>query len=450
MKAVRIIALLLGLHGTAYAEDPVSPALTESSAATPSVGGSVRGEPNLYDLEFATARLTLRSPDKTLTAVTVAPFLRPPYNRWISETRIGMFAETSGAFGLGVAWGYNQARARLASEDLPTLDEKTIASAAANLRGPLAVAIQIVCVWAKAHNTGTTDEQAVSTGIDNICQYRDSKSIGASASMLVSDIKNKVQALSAHHAPVLVDVSEILPQLEAALKAYEEGNKVIGNKGDDDLLRTSRADRLERAYKHSFGLNVIAAVGSFPYVDAPKLSPPMGASTTDAYAHTFRNVDIGGAARFYVSRTFLVQVRGGRRWDRANAMEDTKLTGEYYGGLDLAAIKLFGKGPDETGFQPGIGGGLSVLEYRCSADGGCSTDLELGDPYPKTFALDHRTQLTAFVEWRARKEFQVRLTVDAFVDKVKGQIPGTEATDASPRLIHIIPSISVGASFWGL
>ena len=70
----------------------------------------------------------------------------------------------------------------------------------------------------------------------------------------------------------------------------------------------------------------------------------------------------------------------------------TKLTGESYVGLDLAAMKHLGDGPDDTGFHPGIGGGLSVLAYRCAADGGCSIELEFGDPYPKTAALDHRTQ----------------------------------------------------------
>jgi hypothetical protein len=63
---------------------------------------------------IANARLA-----KTLTTATVAPFLRPPYQPLLSQTRIGIFAESSGAFGVGAAWGYNQARARLARSLLP-------------------------------------------------------------------------------------------------------------------------------------------------------------------------------------------------------------------------------------------------------------------------------------------------------------------------------------------
>lgn len=433
--------------------------LVSSGAAAPSPGGDIRGEPNLFDLEFLTARLTIRSPDKTLTTITVAPFLTPPYQPFLSETRIGIFAESSGAFGIGMAWGYNQARARLANSSLPrkTIDDDT----AAKLRGPLDAAVQVACSSAARRECPKQASDALALcklaeQEEKICNA--AETLGARAESLKSklaleSVANALRQYSSaqpDHLPWALAFTQANIQLQVAIDAYLQTSNEAAEKADDSAIKLERANRLANAYRNSVGANVLGALGWFPPIDAPPIAPKMGAAATDAYAEHFRNADLGAAVRYYFTRTVLIQGRGGYRWDRASAVQGTDITGQYYAGLDFAAMRLFGKGADDSGFQPGIGGGLSVLEYRCTAAAGCSTELELGDPYPKTGALDHRTQLTGFVEWRVRKEFQVRFSVDVFIDKVKGQIPGTNPTDGSPRLVHATPSLSVGSSFWGL
>lgn len=465
MKAVTVSSFaILALARAAQAE-PTSPSeMTEAGEATPSVGGNVRGEPNLFDLEFVTARLTLRSPDKTLTTVTVAPWLRPDYNRFLSETRVGIFAESSGAFGIGVGWGYNQARDRLASTSLSTSANQSPNEPQAKLRGPLAAAVHLVCSTAMLQNCPLgdgSDACKAAFAVRETCKPQaglpHERTLGVVADLLVSNLKplgdNSAPEYYAATTPLsapLVAFAQSRAQLLAAITAYSSGSNDGAKKADSKDLTSARAARLERAYCHSLGVNLMFSAGWFPFVDAPSIAPKMGDPPKEAYAERLRNVDVGAALRFHLSRQALVQARGGKRWDRTSAAIDTDITSEYYLGLDIAAIKLFSDGPDASGFQPGVGGGLSLLVYRCSAEGGCSTELELGDPYPKTAALDHRTQITGFIEWRVRKEFQVRLSADVFVDKVKGLIPGTDATDASPRLVHVTPSVSVGSSFWGL
>jgi hypothetical protein len=431
--------------------------LVSSGAAAPSPGGDIRGEPNLFDLEFLTARLTIRSPDKTLTTVTIAPFLGSPYQPLLSEARIGIFAESSGAFGLGAAWGYNQARARLARSSLPRghVDDDKMEK----LRGPLASAVQVACSVAANQGCKTGDASALCRMVENMNGFcrQEGKSLSSVADQLlqaisVGEVARAPQQYAAAAAlPAwAVEFAQAHMQLQAARDAYDKASDEAAKKADDRSIKSSRVARLEEKYRRSVGVNVLGALGWFPLINAPPIAPKMDASAADAYAEHFRNADLGAAVRYYFIRTVLIQGRGGYRWDRASAIKGTEITGQYYVGFDFAAMKPFGKEPDDSGFQPGIGGGLSVLEYRCTATAGCSTELELGDPYPKTGALDHRTQLTGFIEWRVRKEFQARLSIDVFVDKVKGRIPGTNPTDGSPRLFHTTPSLSVGSSFWGL
>jgi hypothetical protein len=341
------------------------------------------------------------------------------------------------------------------------------AQADATQRASILAAVQLTCSLAAVRESqcgGTknaTPACQLAISLTETCMDRKAQTLAKVAGVLEGKIRRKlaipadldVPKMYAPHdalVPEFVEFAQVRVQLRAAIDTHTQAANDAAKSANTKALMSSRAARLERAYKNSLGLNVIAAIGWFPFIDAPDIAPTVSKAPINAYAHAFRNLDLGAAVRFYATHAMLVQVRGGNRWDRANAMQGTMLTGESYVGLDLAAIKLLGDGPDSTGFQQGIGGGLSVLAYRCAADGGCSTELELGDPYPKTAALDHRTQLTAFIEWRVRKEFQARIAVDVFVDKVKGQIVGTDAEDSSPRLIHVTPSVSVGASFWGL
>lgn len=472
MKSLTLsLSLLLFVAARTVRADGPIPGVSKmevSAPAVPSIGGDVRGQPNLFDFEYVTARLTIRSPDKTLTGVTFAPFLTSDYNPWISEIRFGTFVESSGAFGLGTAWGYSQARRDLSTEPLPTLgslqkcDLQKIQQEQAKRRGVLAAAVHVACAQLRDYvphcSLGVPGECEIISDADAACKGKTGPvNLAPLANQLISKLAILTPPVASDiYAPVdldsrLADLIQTSRLLRVARDEYEMRSDEVIKALDDKLIKDKRAERLERAYRHSVGFNLLGAVGWFPIVEAPDIAPMMSTDPPrNVFENHVRNVDVSAAARVYGSRNQLVQLRGGYRWERVDPVVGTELTSEYYVGLDLAAMKLLSQGPDESGFQPGIGGGVTLLLYRCVEERGCKTELELGDQYPKAAALEHRTQLTAFVEWRLRKEFQVRLSVDVFVDKGKDQIPGTNPSETSPRLTHMVPSLSVGSSFWGL
>lgn len=154
--------------------------------------------------------------------------------------------------------------------------------------------------------------------------------------------------------------------------------------------------------------------------------------------------------RIHPTRTSVIQARGGFRRDRVSQVDDVEMAKQYYAALDVAGIFLFGSGPDEAGFQTGLGLGGTLITYQCIESGGCKTELLLGDQYPKNAPLEHRWVASTFLEWRLKKELQIRLAVELTFDKVEGRIPGNHPTEADPSLRRMSPSLSVGTSFWGI
>ena len=477
MRTLLLVFVALGVATLriADADDGAAESkMVESGAAVPTVGGDVRGQRNSFDMEFVTTRFSLRSPDKTLTTLTVAPFLTPQYKYkwWLSETRIGVHVENSGAFGVGLAWGYNSARRYLADTPLDTCDttlDKELKTSCRNSlaaqREAMATAVDAVCDRARTYTAQCATTSLACTKanvIDQMCRNSTQTNLAVLADQLTSKLKPPARTLN-HDKPELytgptaadeatLPFRDAYITLTSASMQYVESSTAAKRKADDHVAMKSRAERLTQAYAKSIGVNLYSALGGFPITDAPEIAPMAGkgpGEPRDAFSRRLRNFDLGGAVRFYPARTVLLQGRGGYRWDRTAAMEGTPYTAEYYVGVDLAGMYLWST-PDQTGFQPGIGGGITALFYSCREAGGCTTELGLGDEYPKTAPLEKRGQLSGFVEWRPYKEFQVRLTVDIIVDSVKGQIMGTRIEDVSPRLFHVVPSISVGSSFWRL
>jgi len=444
----------------ALAGEPTVPTLANAGSAVPSVGGDVEGEPNLLDLEFVTGRVTFKSPSKVLTTLTMAPLLSPNYDWRYAETRIGVYAETSGAFGMGVAWGYNGARNRLAHSTVPTLAEIESPEEAAKRQKKLAdvsddldVAVKSACaIVAECAAAPVSDNCSRLTrgaagrpSALRICRSDAGRTVRARQLVSALDLQASATPDQTYRA-----IGELRSRIRDLIDEFASGALTSAQKADDALLKKQQQKRLAEAYKGSWGVNVLGVVGFFPPVNAPPIVTATSTTPVNVYDQVLRNVDASLAVRYYFTRYILAQLRGGNRFDRADASSSTSLDGRGYGAIDVGLFAPLVSAPDDSGFERGIGFGFTTIVYGCEVSAGCSTDPGLGDPYPKTVPLEWRAQMTMFVEIRLLKELQFRVGADYIVDQVHGPIKGVAAAYDAPRLAHLVPSISAGSSFWGL
>ncbi|WP_437678461.1 hypothetical protein [Sorangium sp. So ce131] len=455
--AASLLLPALLIADPALADGNAVPELQVAGAATPSVGSDIRGIPNLFDSEFAAARLTFAQPNKTTATLSVAPLLTPGlYGPWWSETRLGLLVEDSGSFAVGASWGYNLARARLAADKLPeaTPEEKAPReSVEQQVDASIRPLVSALCARLdECSKAAPRSALCVATAeTDAACKAMSAGALGAKPKELYDNSKlpDAPAGLSGPDLALYSEIAQLREQIHKLIDERKSRVEAEALKAARSAVAKFQRERLERAYTYSFGFHVLGAVGFFPRVSAPPIAETSGGEPEDAHAQAIRNLDVALAARLNLSRSVLLQARGGYRKVRADAFESTELAGQGYGALDAAFFVPFDSAPDDKGFQAGLGFGLSLTYYDCAAAGGCSTELGISG-YPAKLPLDWRTQATGFIELRMIKELQFRLGVEGFIEQVNGTIEGTAPDVRSPTLRGIRPTLSVGSAFWGI
>jgi hypothetical protein len=477
---------------TEPSEPSEPPTLVQSGSATPTpiVDGDIENVPNLTDLELAVARLTVSS-ERTQANISLAPFLIPGhYKVVLSELRLGVSADSLGAFGVGMSLGYNQPRHRLTEYALDPAfcepkqrttagpDVQSLDAEIENMLGDLCALAAAACAGAEdAACRGAVRECAQAAPADTPAVFRLLKLIrrlealkdpGAPPSpprapdagakedpayfAALTEYMNKSATYQGRRA-AFTAVRLSLP----IARALRERREAVGEQSDlareQGLVSARQLCRLKAAYRMSQLVNVSASVSFFPLYFGPRITRVDGAETELANEHYLRRFDAALAYRLYVSRLAAVQIRGGVRTERGDTSEDSPLLTRGLVGADLGFFAPLSEGPDENGFQRGVGFGLSGTAWFCGASGGCETSIGLSSPYAPgsgVLPLSRRIQVAGFVEWRQAAALQIRAGVEARMDSVVGALPEGSGAGSSPMLTRVIPTLGIGSSFWGI
>lgn len=485
---------------------PEDPPLLQggSSTPTPVVDGDIENVPNLTDIELAVARITI-SAQRAQANLSVAPLLIPGrYRSVASELRLGVSADSAGAFGLGAAIGYNQPRVRLSEYAAdPAFCEPT---SGASARDPAASRPEVKALDAEIEST-----------LDDLCGL-----VAAACDGRIegdAPCKNAVRDCAApsagspstKRAPAVLRLTKLLGRVEllkdagtppappkrpdrtikdsddyvALLAAYiQEATAFQGRRAalaalraalpaardlrarrekageasvflrEEGLVEQRQLCRLDAAYLRASIVTLGASVSFFPLYLGPAVEQsPAGGEARVANAHYLRRVDATAAYRFYPTRRVSAQLRGGFRAERASASEASALLWRALAGADLGFFAPIDDAPDPTGFQRGLGVGFSGTAWFCGAEGGCVTDVGLASPYSGEtgfLPLSRRIQVVGFIEWRQAAALQIRAGIEARLDSVVGALSTSDKATTSPLLTRVIPTLALGSSFWGL
>lgn len=508
-RAVFAAVFVAGLLGTqrAGAEDP---ALLESGAVTPTpaVGGEIDGVLAATDVERAVARIVVTS-DKTTAHVSVAPLLTlGDYVPVLSETRVGVGADSTGGSNLGLSIGYNEPRTRLDgyAKD-PKFCESTgpVPAPDPDLLNDVKGKNQAICATAQAvcgpgggeacRATAEICREEIPGVPPNILLTRllqKASAIGepapfsaaapvppsppaapagapdaayaAALSRYLTQLTEYQQKLAAHEAEVWahqqrrIDFSTLQRHLVSGSllneKVTVQGNSAL-NQRETDRLGERQTCRMERAYSMASTVVLSGSVGFFPLFFGPDIAPEEGDPLRDGSPNVVKRLDLSLGYRFHFQRTIAAQLHGGYRAERADSVGDSELLPRAVLGAGLGVFVPFaGAKSAASGFQPGVGLGLSGTVWFCGADGGCLTPVGSPDPAygdnKGQLPLSRRAEVTGFVEWRIEEALQFRGGVSWRTDTVKGHIERTDPALRDATLTRLSPIVAVGSSFWGI
>lgn len=448
-----------------------------AGTATPQLGQDVDGAPNLSDTEALAARLSLGT-EKSLATLTWAPFFRPgDYHPGYAETRIAGFADTSGSFGFGLGWSWNGARAKLLA---PIAFPKAPAPVQADLDALLRSRLREFCELAFPGRdpAATTDDASSFCNPDVVVATASDRAIGfwqrteAAKGPPARPAPERAEPLPVPDLATrrAIDrLGEELRALKATLDAVRAG--ALGDAaGDLQLLVDARAKagtsalrsvrekeiraaaqkRLDERYDGALIPTVYGTATLFPIFLAPAIGPKDApGAVRNGAAEPLQRVDAGASLRYFLSRNLVLQWRAGWRRERPDPARGSAMFNTGLIGMDLGYFHGTGD-PDDDGFVPGWGTGVSATGFACGSADGCLTAVTSPDPeYPEKLPLDGRVLAGAFIEARRSSKLQIRFGLQLRADFVHGTIERT-ALEKNPTVFAILPTLAVGSSYWGL